>query len=341
MIDISKQEIVDRIKEKKGLSDDEINSKIHSKIAELDGLVSETGAAHILANELGIKLITDRVSESPRLRIKNLVSGLNNISVYGRVLITYPITRFQRKKGKGQVTNLMIEDETGQTRLVLWDEKTAVIEKGELKPGDIIKITNVAVKENLEKLELHSRKHTIIQINPKDEEAKKIPEKRSSFLQYKNLNELEEGVCFVKGKIVHVFENNPFFEICQKCLRRARYEDGKYVCKEHGKFDAPRYSMVMNTIVDDGFSTMRCVFFGRNVERILGIKTEDAHKQALEANEFFKPIRDAIPELLGKDILLQVNVVKNQMFDRMELIVRSSYEYNPVINAQKLLQSVA
>ena len=61
MIDIPRAEIVTKIKEAKGLSEDEINAKIQEKLTQLAGLISEDGAAHIIANELGVHPVTAQI----------------------------------------------------------------------------------------------------------------------------------------------------------------------------------------------------------------------------------------------------------------------------------------
>ena len=48
-------ELINRIKEK-GFNDKEIERKINRKLEELSGLISREGAAHLIANELGINL---------------------------------------------------------------------------------------------------------------------------------------------------------------------------------------------------------------------------------------------------------------------------------------------
>ena len=57
MIKIPINEILAKIHEKAGISEEEIRKKIDDKITELSGMVSEEGAAHIIANSLGVKLI--------------------------------------------------------------------------------------------------------------------------------------------------------------------------------------------------------------------------------------------------------------------------------------------
>ena len=56
MIKLPLEEIIYKIKEKTSLSDHDINQKIDDKLVQLSGLISRHGAAHIIANELGVNL---------------------------------------------------------------------------------------------------------------------------------------------------------------------------------------------------------------------------------------------------------------------------------------------
>jgi hypothetical protein len=67
MIRIPFEEIVKRIAEKSGLPQDDILAKIETKCSQLSGLISKDGAAHIVANELGVQLVVAQ----GRLKIKD------------------------------------------------------------------------------------------------------------------------------------------------------------------------------------------------------------------------------------------------------------------------------
>ncbi len=75
MLKIPKDKIIEKIKEKTGLSDKEISTKIKDKLDLLSGLISEEGAAIIIANELGVKVFEDGGKQD----IKNVVGGMRNV----------------------------------------------------------------------------------------------------------------------------------------------------------------------------------------------------------------------------------------------------------------------
>lgn len=117
MFKIPLSEIIDKIKEKSNLSEEEINSKIDAKLKQLSGLISKEGAAHIIANELGVRLL-DQVSG--KLQIKNIVVGMRDVETVGKVQQIFPLREFQRKDGSpSKIASLVIGDETGTISIVL------------------------------------------------------------------------------------------------------------------------------------------------------------------------------------------------------------------------------
>ncbi len=56
MIKVPYEDIVAKIRQDAGISESELNEKIEEKMSQLSGLVSKEGAAHIVANELGVKV---------------------------------------------------------------------------------------------------------------------------------------------------------------------------------------------------------------------------------------------------------------------------------------------
>ena len=74
MIKIPYEEIILKINEKTKMSVNEIEDRTEAKLKQLSGLISKEGAAHIIANELGVKVFEPL---SGRLQIKNILTGLN------------------------------------------------------------------------------------------------------------------------------------------------------------------------------------------------------------------------------------------------------------------------
>src|SRR3989339_2176741 len=105
MLQMPYAEIVEKIKEKSDLSDADIQAKVDEKLEQLSGLISKEGAAHIIANELGVKLFEQI---SGRLQIKNVLSGMRNVEVLGKVTDIYDVREFNTSNRQGKVGNFII-----------------------------------------------------------------------------------------------------------------------------------------------------------------------------------------------------------------------------------------
>jgi len=314
MIKIPLSQIIEKIKEKANLSEEEINSKIKQKMEQLSGLVSNEGAAHIIANELGIKLFEE---PSGKLQIKNILAGMRDVETLGKIQQISPINEFQRKDGTpGKVANLFVADETGSIRVVLWGSQTDILK--DLKEDDIIKITSGYTRENNNRVEIHINEKSKIEINPEGETIKEVKQFTS---KRKKINELVENDDNIEllGTVVQVFEPR-FFEVCPQCNKRIRPRDDGFFCEAHN-IVTPDYSYVLNTILDDGTETIRAVFFRKQAENLLELD----HQKILEYKDAPEKFEEIKNNLLGNIIKVIGRTNKNELFDRLEFVARLAF----------------
>lgn len=310
MFKLQLDRVIDKIKQETGITETEIKEKIKAKVSQLSGLISEEGAAYIIANELGVKLFEQTIG---RLQIKNIIAGMRNVETAGRIQRIFPPKEFSTENGKGKVGSVQIADSTGRIRVVFWHSQADIINK--LKEGTIIKIKGAYARENKGRLELHMSERSSIEINPQGIEIKEaVPERKA-------ISQLSEGDDNIEilGTIVQVFEPN-FFETCPNCGKRVRKEEDAYVCPEHGKIE-PRHAYVLNLFLDDGTENIRVVLFKTQTNVLLG-KTEQEVLSYRDNPQLFAPIKD---ELLGSIVKFEGRVSKNIMFDRLEFIARRVY----------------
>jgi len=309
MIKIPFEDILKKIEEKSKISTQEINEKIDKKMAQLSGLISKEGAAHIVANELGIKLF-DEVSG--KLQIKNILTGMQDVEVVGKVLRVFPARAFQVDGREGQVGSLHIGDETGTVRLTLWGEQANHLKS--IAEGDIVKIKGGYVKERNNQKELHLSTRGNITINPKGESVD-VQDTKSAVTR-KRIQELAETDTNVEilGTVVQVFEPR-FFEVCKECKRRVLQKEGSFRCDTHGAVQ-PDYSYVLNVFVDDGTENIRAVCFREQALQLLAI----SHDEMLQYRGDTPGFEGARHKLLGNITKFGGRVVKNAMFNQIELV---------------------
>jgi replication factor A1 len=319
MISMPLNDIISKIKEKSNLTDSEINFKIKAKLDQLSGLISKEGAAHIIANELGVHLFEQT---SGKLQIKNILTGMRDVETLGKVTRKFDIREFKVNGREGKVGNIIIGDETGTIRVVCWGSKADEVSK--LKEGDIVRIKSGYIKENNGAKEIHMNDRSSIVINPAGEKIEAIMETAKPAALRIKIQELTENSSNVElfGTIVQSFEPR-FFEVCPQCNKRLKQDNGAFFCDEH-KHVVPNYSYVMNTVLDDGTETIRAVFFRDQAEKLVS-KTKDEFLGYRNNQPAFEAVKT---DLLGKQIKVKGRVSKNAMFDRLEFI-SNDVDVNP------------
>ncbi len=322
MIKVPYETILEKIQEKTGLAAGEIEEKIKQKMDQLAGLVSREGAAHIIANEYGVKLFDE---ETGRLKIHSLLPGMRNVEVTGRVMDVFEARTFQTGTRTGSVGSFIIGDETGMIRIVLWGSQTEQLK--ELEKGMVVKIQFAYVKDNQGRKEVHLRDNSTIILNPPDEVVNDVAEALR-----KDLWEVTEqdDTLEVTGIVVQAFDPR-FFEVCPRCNRRVKEQGTDRFCDMHGAIE-PVFSYVMNAVLDDGTATIRTVFFSSQLQRLTNKSHEEL--QALNAQPgTFEAVRQ---EVLGKPVRIVGSVKKNTFVDRIEFMVNRVYDLDPLEEIARL-----
>ncbi len=313
MIQMPVADMKKKIIEQAGLDSQQLNEKVRQKMEALSGLISEDGALHIIANELGINLFGNL---SGKLQIKNILAGMRSVETAGKVIKVFPLREFQSNGRSGKVTNITIGDETGTIKVVGWGSKAD--ELSVLNDGDIIRIKYGYVKDNLGRNEIHLNDKSDILVNPDGISITDVASSRGSFSR-KNIVDLNENDFSVEllGTIVQVFEPR-FYEVCPDCGKRVKLVDGLYSCEVH-KEVAPAYSYVVNLSLDDGTDSVRVVCF-KNATNSLFNMSEQEIAAMKDSPDSFKTIQSA---LIGTIAKFSGRVNKNTFFNRLEFVANT------------------
>jgi hypothetical protein len=311
MINIPYNEIVKIIVEQSGLSETDVTSKINDKLNQLSGLISKEGAAHIIANELGVK-VEPVERENETVKIKNVIANMRSVNLFGKVQRKYEIREFNSARGPGKVASLLLGDETGVLRIVFWNDQIDTFEK--INENDIIKLENGYSRDNNGRKEIHLNSASNITINPDGVNIGEV--KNVSEAPRKKISDLNSNDSNVEilGTIVQVFDIR-FFEVCPECNKRIREGPNGFSCDNHGDVQ-PSYSYVFNMFLDDGSSNIRVVCFKNQLENLLQ-KTQDEIVKYKDSPQEFEQVKH---DLLGHIVKIQGRVVNNDMFNRLEII---------------------
>ncbi|MBT3984698.1 hypothetical protein HOD38_01685 [archaeon] len=322
------EDILAKIEKEKGLSKTEVEDKIKEKLKQLSDLISKEGAAHIIANELGVKLFDVGIKKA---KVNQLNTMLKGVELVGKVINIYEIREFKVAAREGRVVNMLVGDETGSCRLVLWDEKQIKeVEEGKLKVGDVVRVSNCYVKENNRGyMELHMGKNGEWVINP---EGESIEVKSFSEAERKNIKDLKENDnATLVGTLVQVFEPR-FYDSCPECSKKVEYKDDGFYCAAHGKVESKPQG-VLNLVFDDGTDNIRIVCFRDNVNKVLEVE------DVVDLKENHEKFNEIQRKVAGRQLEISGRVTKNDFFDRLEMVANSVKEANPKALAMELKEN--
>jgi ssDNA-binding replication factor A large subunit len=168
------EQIVERIlSSRRDVTHEELLKAIRTKTAASGGFLTEAAAARLVAAEHGVEVKLKR--PLPKIRIRQLLSGLNDVTVSGRVLHVSTPREYEHQRGSGQMAKLLIGDETGVLTVVLWDDQVGFAER--IKPRQIVRVTHGYVRSSRDGgVELHVGKRGDIQLSPPDASENDFPQ---------------------------------------------------------------------------------------------------------------------------------------------------------------------
>lgn len=166
------KELVEKIlAEKPEISAETIIARLEHERRKTGGYISDDILLHAIAAELGVK-ISKRSVRIPRMKIKDLIPGLSNVTITGRVIATYP-SKVQAK-GVSKKLSFLIADKTGIIKVIPRNNDFAKLSC--IKTGQIVRIRCGYVREDRwGKLELHVGERGSIEVDPGDVEAEEYP----------------------------------------------------------------------------------------------------------------------------------------------------------------------
>ncbi len=312
-------DIVKRIHEEKGIAYEEIERRVKQKLDKLSGLISKEGAAHIVANELGVDLISSMKKHG--IKISHLAPGMRNVTIVGSVMKDYGVRAYQKEGREGKVASFLVGDESGMIRVVVWDTelmtKMAAHQFGE---GCAVRVSDGFIKDNNGYREMHLGNRSSLEVNPEGVQVKHVqPGDITPQYQRKKIHDVQEGEFVnVVGTVVQVFEPR-FYEGCSVCGRKV--ESG---CREHGNVSSVMVP-VLNFSLDDGTGNVPVVVFRDLVAKTLGLAPEVVMQFSQDPSGFPRVKQDFV----GKQLVVGGKVQKNMLLDRIELRANSASEANP------------
>jgi len=199
------EEVIAKIASESGRAEDEIRGLVEKKKAKFSGLLTDSGAAIMVAKELNVNIGVESAL-AKKNKVSGLKDGMANIDLVVRVLQVFPPKEFEKAGKKGVLCNLVVGDETGEVRLTLWHGYVKKLVEKNVKKGDVLLLKNCFVSSYNQKRQV-SLGYGGEFFLEKDDGSLPQPEPND-----KKIDELEEGMNDVSviGRIGRIFPVKEF-----------------------------------------------------------------------------------------------------------------------------------
>jgi len=253
--------------------------------------------------------------------IKREFVKINNILPNSNVLFEGRVIKIFGKKEYtgGKLASLVVGDETGSIRVVLWNEKSDFIDG--VKEGDVVRIEDGFAKLNLKGvLEVEIRKSSVIKLI-KDSDIPAVDELKNVLVHEKKIADIGDNERDIKitGKIVDFDTTQELlYTACPKCRRKVQEFNGEWHCEFCGINVEPTQNLKIRVFLSDG-SPIPVLFFGKVAEKFLGISISDVLNLTGEMGE--KTLLERTKaDLMDKNISIIGHSRYNDRFSRVEFL---------------------
>jgi ssDNA-binding replication factor A large subunit len=156
------------------ISEKEIAEKLKREKSRTGGFISDDTLLRMIAAELGMEMQSSD-SATPTLSVVDLVPSLSDVTVVGRVVAVFSPKTFNGNR-KGKLASFIIADGTGIVRVVTWNDRTKLVESGDVKIAQILRVSHAYTKEGRGgKVELHVGEKSTVEFNPVGFEPRDYP----------------------------------------------------------------------------------------------------------------------------------------------------------------------
>jgi replication factor A1 len=225
-----------------------ILERLQNERARTGGLISDDALLRMIAASLGCYLPDGESLVSHGLSLKDLISGLNNISVVGRIVAVFSSRSFSGAK-KGRFSSVLIADKSGIARLVLWNDMACLTETGKVKVGDVVRFRGVYTRQDFGgKVELQGSERCSVEVNPADLVLNDYPFVDRFAVEIQSLPSVSVGSrVILKGTVLQVGSLSEF--------KREDSSEGK----------------VFRFVLSDGSGEVSVVIWNEKVDEVQGL----------------------------------------------------------------------
>lgn len=269
----SEYEIYEKLLEM-GFSEEELEKELKRKAKEYGGFMSEEAILFIIAKENGININSPELEAEEykgykdyleeidydefTINISDLEEGMQQIALIGKILKVFTPREFIRKDSSiGRVGSFYIADTTGKVKIVVWNEKTELMNNEYFTIDQLIRIIGGFSKSNKDGvLEVHLGKKGEIILAPQDIPKRKKEELNA--ISFKE-SELEKQ----RKNDMQLYDLISRYSFIKKVRGNIKIEDFREIVKKDGE-----KTFLLKCVFSDNSMSIRLVVWGMNAVRM-------------------------------------------------------------------------
>ena len=191
-----------------GTSREQVLKALEEEKLRTAGLIADSTLLRMVAHKLGIDILPEKIPLRT-LSTRVLVPKLNDVTISGRIIATYPTKTFEGNK-PGKFASLIIADKDGSLRVMLWNDKADLVGSEALKTGQIARFSHAYTREDRNcKTELHLGERSNIEVNPQDLEEKNYPSLEEITTRVSQITDAHQNV-HLSGRVKNTFGLSTF-----------------------------------------------------------------------------------------------------------------------------------
>lgn len=158
------------------ISKEEVSDRLELGRRKTGGFISDEVLLRMIAAELGVEVHNGNGISVLGLSAADLVPNLNSVTVVGRVVAVFSPKAFNGSRS-GKFASFLIADKSGLLRVVLWNDKTCLLESSGVKVGQVVRVLHGYTKEGRSgKVEVHVGAKAEIEMDPEGVDANEFPD---------------------------------------------------------------------------------------------------------------------------------------------------------------------
>jgi DNA polymerase III alpha subunit len=193
------------------ISQEQILERLQAERNRTGGLLCDETLLRLIAAKFGVVVQQNTIHSSGILSTNRLFAGLYDVTVAGRLIAVFPAKTFQGAEKSGKFATLMLADNDGLLRVVLWNEQAELVERGELKAGQTVRLIHGYTREDrYGKTELHLGNKSQIEFET-ETKSDQYPSVEKFATKIRSLNNLSGNVN-LSGTVKEILGESTFIK---------------------------------------------------------------------------------------------------------------------------------